>query len=121
MSLKKIRLELARTSAFPEGSSGCGYEFNAPLTRRGLLDIERWQRDKALCTVRRFWQGEKDELGGLVHRRSGWMFSYKPGEDDDEPIFRFDKHAFVGGEYVSVTEHDGVARPFRIVNVSPAA
>ena len=31
--------------------------------------------------------------------------------------FRFDKHAFKVGEYVSVTEHDGITRPFRVVAV----
>lgn len=121
MSLKKIRLELARTPDFPDGSAACGYEFNAPLTRHGLLDATRWQRDKARCTVRRFWQGEDDEIGNLLHSRSNWLFSYRPGEDDDEPIFRFDKHRFKVGEYVSVTEHDGIQRPFRVVAVTPAA
>ena len=38
---------------------------------------------------------------------------------DEEPIFKLDKHAFTVGEYISVTEHDGVARPFRIVAVDP--
>ncbi len=121
MSLKKIRLELARTPDFPEGSAGCGYEFNAPLTRHGLLDIDGWQRDKARCTVRRFWHGAGDEFGALIHRRSGWLFSYEPGDDDDEPIFRFDTHRFKVGEYVSITEHDGIQRPFRVVAVTPAA
>jgi hypothetical protein len=41
----------------------------------------------------------------------------KPAEDDDQPIFHFDKHSFVVGEYVTVTEHDGVARPLRVVEV----
>jgi hypothetical protein len=27
---------------------------------------------------------------------------------------------FKVGEYVTVTEHDGVARPFRVVQVAPA-
>jgi hypothetical protein len=44
----------------------------------------------------------------------------EPGEDDDEPIFRFDRHNFVVGEYVTVTEHDGIARPFRVIDVRPA-
>lgn len=121
MPLKKIRLELARTPEFPDGNPSCGYEFHAPLTRGGLLDTAGWQRDKARCTVRRFWQGQDDETGELIHRRSGWLFSYEPGEDDDEPIFRFDTHRFKPGEYVSITEHDGVQRPFRVVAVTPAA
>ena len=121
MTLKKIRLELARTREFPEGNPRCGYEFTAPLTRHGLLDSSRWQQSKAKCTVRRFWQDMAEERGALVHHRAGWVFSYRPGEEDDEPIFRFDKHRFKIGEYVSITEHDGVQRPFRVVDVAPVS
>jgi len=121
MSLKRIRLELARTPDFPHGSSAHGYEFIAPLDARGHLDSAAWAKAKAACTVHRFWERSPDEHGTLIHRRDGrWAFSYQPGDDDDEPIFRFDKHLFVVGEYVTVTEHDGVARPFRVVNVAPA-
>lgn len=70
-----------------------------------------------------FLDGGGDEHGRLIHIRGGrWAFSYRPGEDDDEPVSRFDHHVFKQGEYVSVSEHDGVARPFRIVRIdaSPA-
>lgn len=121
MSLKRIRLELARTSDFPSGSAAHGYEFIAPLDSKGHLDSAGWPTAKAACTVRRFWDKSPDEHGSLIHRRNGtWAFSYEPGDDDDEPIFRFDRHLFVVGEYVTVTEHDGVARPFRVVDVAPA-
>lgn len=118
MGLKRIRLELARTKDRPEGSRNCGYEFVAPLDAKGRFDVEAWKKERAACTVRRFWEGEDDERGVLVHGRGGkWMFSYAPGEEDDEPIFKFDRHVFKEGEYVSITEHDGVTRPFRIVSV----
>lgn len=118
MSLKRIRLELARTPDFPEGSSANGYDFVAPLDEKGYLDSSKWPEVKSACTVRRFWSGQPDEHGVLIHRRNGdWAFSYAPGDDDDEPIFRFDRHLFVEGEYVSVTEHDGVVRPFRVARV----
>ncbi len=118
MTLKNIRLELARTKEFPEGNPNCGYEFVAPLDAKGHIDAARWKAQKDRCMVRRFWQGQDDERGMLVHLEGGrWAFSYAPGEDDDEPIFRFDRHVFVEGEYVSITEHDGVTRPFRIVRV----
>jgi hypothetical protein len=70
--------------------------------------------------VRRFWAGETDETGTLIHTRGrGWAFSYVPDDDsDDEPIFRFDGHVFMPGEYVSITEHDGVQRPFRVTRVT---
>jgi len=118
MALRKIRLELARTKDFPEGSPNCGYEFTAPLTADGHLDAEAWKKNRDACTVRRFWIGEDEEEGTLLHGRGGrWLFSYAPGDDDDEPIFKFDRHVIKEGEYISITEHDGVNRPFRIVSV----
>lgn len=117
MALKLIRLELARTKDFPDGSGAHGYEFVAPLTDDGHLDPEGWKEFAQLCTVHRFWKGEDDEQGLLLHKGRNWVFSYEPGDDDDEPIFRFDRHTFVEGEYVSVTEHDGVTRPFRVASV----
>lgn len=120
MALKLIRLELARTSEFPDGSTAHGYEFTAPLDEEGRLDATEWKTKKLACTVWRFWDGQEDEHGQLVHTRSGWAFSYAPGEDDDEPIFKFDRHVFREGEYVSITEHDQVTRPFRVRWVRPA-
>ena len=121
MSLKRIRLELARTPKSPGGSSALhGYEFTAPLDAKGELDPAGWLLIKTACAVRRFWDKADDEHGTLTHRRDGkWAFSYKPG-DDDEQIFRFDKHVFVVGDHVTVTEHDGVARPFRVVEIHSA-
>jgi hypothetical protein len=118
MPLRRVRLELARTPQFPDGNPACGYEFRAPLDDEGRLAAEEWPDHKEECTVVRFWERADDEHGQLLHLRGNkWVFSYRPGEEDDEPIFRLDKHAFRPGEYVSVTEHDGVTRPFRVVSV----
>ena len=121
MPLKRIRLELARGAGFPEGSPAHGYEFIAPLTADGHLDPEGWHTERDRCRVHRFWRGEGDAHGRLVHRGRRWAFHYEDGlpEDDEEPIFRFDQHRFTEGEYVSITEHDGVQRTFRVVYVVP--
>ena len=119
MALKKIRLEMARTPKFPEGNPRCGYEFTAPLAEAGKLDAANWAAAKSQCSVHRFSDDADDEHGVLLHHRGKWVFSYRAGEEDDEPIFRFDSHVFRPGEYVSVTEHDGKTYPFRIVSVHP--
>jgi hypothetical protein len=105
MSMKRIRLELARDHEFPEGSRERGYEFVAPLDERGHLVADEWRTMRDRCRVK------------LVHRRGGgWAFDYDPKRsDDDEPGFKLDRHHFIPGEYVSVTEHDGVMRTFRII------
>lgn len=120
MSLKTIRLELARSKEFPEGSASHGYVLKAPLSRDGHLDVAEWAKVKELCTVRRF-PADADEGQGVLIRVGGkrWAFSYVPGDDaDDEPVFRMDSHVFKPGEYVSITEHDGVERTFKVVDVS---
>lgn len=118
MALRKIRLELARDPEFPEGSAERGYEFQAPLDENGHLDREEWPAVREQCTVRRFWLGEGEEHGRLIHRGGGWAFDYDPDSgDDDEPLFKLDRHTVVQGEYLSIREHDGKLRTFRVVSV----
>ncbi len=118
--MKTIRLELARSKEFPEGSATHGYEVKAPLQSDGHLDVDAWRKQRELCTVRRFWGDAEEERGLLVHTaKRRWAFSYVPGDDaDDEPIFRLDNHVFRAGEYLSITEHDGVERTFRVASVT---
>jgi hypothetical protein len=119
MTMMRIRLELARDHDFPNGSRDRGYEFAAPLTDDGHLDAAEWRNNRTQCRVRRFWPGTANEIGRLVHRRGGsWAFDYNPkSSDDDESGFKFSTHRFVPGEYVSITEHDGVRRTFRVTSV----
>ena len=122
MTLSLIRLELARDHDHPNGSSNHGYELKAPLTPEGFLDAEGWRKHRKACTVRRFWDGEPDEEGYLRHTQGGgWRFHYDSlatGDDEDEEMgFKFDKHCFLEGEYVSLVELDDVLRTFRVVSV----
>ena len=120
MPLHRIRLELARSAQYPEGSAAHGYEFVAPLDAGGHFDPAEWKAARDRCVVHRFWGGDADEHGQLVHHRGRhWAFSYAAGIEDDEPIFRFDRHVFREGEYVSITEHDGVQRTFRVASMRP--
>lgn len=121
MTLKRIRLELARDPEFPEGSAHHGYEFVAPITGDGRIDPEEWKRQRALCRVRRFWSGQEDETGQVVRKPGGtWAFHYEGhgAESDDDTGYRFADHRFVPGEYISIREHDDDRlRTFRIASV----
>ena len=119
-NLTRIRLELARTSSFPMGSSWHGYEFVAPLTEDGHVDTGAWGQVKQLCHVVRFWGDDSEEHGQFVHLGHGCSFKY-PGSDDEsrETFFKLDRHRFVPGGYVTITERDGQQRPFRIVAMTP--
>ena len=120
MSLKHVRLELARDHDFPSGSQERGYEFVAPIDDDGRLVPEEWQQARDRCRVKRFWPHEPEAIGKLVRRRGGsWAFDYDPSTtSDDEPGFKLDTHRFVPGEYVSFREHDGKLRTFIVKAVA---
>ena len=118
--LSFIRLELARTPDFPQGSPDHAYEFTAPLTKDGHLDAAAWKEVKDRCEVTRIWGDAPLQTGRLRHVGGGWRFDYDPADDsDDEPFFKLDRHAIIPGAYVSITEQDGVQRPFRVVSIIP--
>ena len=123
---KRIRLNLARSKDFPQGSHRHGYEFVAPLDGNGHIDVVPWRAHREHCRVRRFWEGQDDEIGFLVHKPGGpeharWVFDYDASsEDDDESGYRFGTHAFRRGEYVSIRNEDGETHTFVVVSVEPA-
>lgn len=124
--LKRITLHLARSKQHPDGSARHGYEFVAPLRPDGTLDAEVWKEARAACRVKRFWEGEPDETGHLIHRPGGkggatWAFDYDPaGSADDEAGYRFGDHPMTVGEYLSVRDEGGELHTFRISAVRPA-
>jgi hypothetical protein len=114
--LKRIRLELARSRAFPGGSARHGYEVVIPLDRDGRIE-----KAPEVCTVHRFWEGDDDLVGELVHPAPDtWAFSYFPSDEDDELIHRLEDHVCRPGEYLSIRAPDGQTPAFRIVPVKPA-
>lgn len=123
---KRIRLELARSKEFPYGSTRHGYELVAPLDAKGRIDPKVWQVVRDHCRVRRFWAGENDKTGRLVHKPGGseharWVFDYNPKRvDDDEIGYRFGAHRFAQGQYVTIYDQDD-AHTFRVASVEPAA
>ena len=125
-TFKRIRLNLARSKEFPQGSERHGYEFVAPLDDKGHIDVELWRQHRENCRVRRFWEGADDEIGFLVHKPGGpeharWIFDYNPSRaDDDESGYRFGAHAFRAGEYVSIRNEDGETHTYQVASVEPA-
>jgi hypothetical protein len=126
-NFKRIRLNLARSKEFPQGSARHGYEFVAPLDQNWRIDVEQWKRDRAHCRVRRFWEGEEDQVGLVVHKPGGpehgrWVFDYdQSADEDDESGYRFGSHAFRPGEYVSIRGEDGEMHTFQVVSVEAAS
>jgi hypothetical protein len=126
-AFKRIRLNLARSKEFPQGSEQDGYEFVVPLDKDGHIDVALWRQDREHCRVRRFSAGEDDEVGLVEHKPGGpknsrWVFDYdQAADDDDESGFRFSAHVFRAGEYVSIRGNDGEMHTYLVVSVEPAA
>ena len=120
--LHHVRLTLARGPDFPDGSNSHGYEIDAPLGADGQLDPALWDGMRDHCRVRRFWLGEPNRDGRLVHRQGGfgggtWVIDYDDRTaDDDEPGYRLGTHRFVEGEYVSILDDDTM-RTFKVAHI----
>jgi len=124
-ALKKITLNAARSKAFPDGSIRHGYDFVAPLTADGHIDLNAWKSHRGECFAHRFWGDEPRQSGLLVHRAGGhggatWGFELGTGAklDEEEEGFRFGDHAFRAGEYVSIREEDGELLTFKVISVA---
>jgi hypothetical protein len=124
-AFKRIELHLARSKEFPSGSAHHGYELVAPLDANGHIDPELWKTHRKQCRVHRFWHGEDDQDGFLVHKPGGseharWVFDYDASrDDDDEAGYRFGGHAFIPGEYLTLRDHKG-EHTFKVISVDRA-
>ncbi|QKV20318.1 hypothetical protein [Oricola thermophila] len=121
MTLYNVRLEMAREPGFPNGNPNRGYQLVLPLDDEMKIDAAEWKKHPEACTVQRFWDGERTELGYIErHRKGQWVFDFDfDADDDDEAGFRFGEHAFKEGEYVSIAGHDGKMHTFTVVSVAP--
>lgn len=118
MNWKSIRLELARTKEFPEGSASRAYLLRLPLDEQGLIDECALKQSPALATVHRYWPNERDLSGYVIRTPKGWAISYEVGEDDDETVFHLETHPIRVGEYITLTEPDGRQLPFRVSSLN---
>ena len=120
-ALRKVTLHAARSKEFPDGSIRHGYDFVAPLTEDGRIDLDSWRAHRAECFAHRFWGDESPLQGLLVHssggRGGGWAFEWRSETTDEEEGYRFGDHVFQPGEYVSVRDPDGKLLTFRVTSV----
>ncbi|MEP7005752.1 MAG: hypothetical protein ABI810_07200 [Sphingomonas bacterium] len=114
MTWTMIRLDLARNRAFPDGSAEHCYLLRLPLDDHGIVDADAIKAAPERATILRSWPDEPDIHGYLLHASRGWIFSYAPGESDDEPVFHLETHPLRLGEYVTITERDGTPLCFRV-------
>ncbi|CAN5432991.1 hypothetical protein BH10PSE12_BH10PSE12_32320 [soil metagenome] len=116
MNWTSIRLELARTQDFPNGSAARSYMLRLPLRRDGRVDETLYRHSPEMATVRRFWPNEPDQYGYLARTQAGWAFSRTPGAAGGELLFNLDNDndAIRPGGCLTLTEPDGNSRPYEI-------
>jgi hypothetical protein len=118
-SFRRIRLELAREPAHPDGDARIAYVLLAPLTADGRLDADVAREFREHCVVVRL-RPDQDKEEGYLRRRPGgsWAFHYDlpDGDEDDDPGYRLGDHRFVADEYVTIQEDEG-DHTYRVVSV----
>ncbi|HVM22089.1 MAG TPA: hypothetical protein VM308_02155 [Sphingomicrobium sp.] len=81
MRWKTIRLELAATADFPNGSVGRGFLIRAPVADDGHIDERLVAQSPNRAKVRRVWPNEPDQRGRLVRVDGHWVMRF-PGSAD---------------------------------------
>lgn len=109
MNWKTIRLELAPTDEFPNGSVSRGFLIRVPLNEHGRIDEAALSRLPERAQVRRFWSTEPDQKG-RVTRANGHLVLRCAGKPDR----LLDLNAKLqAGNQVTVLEEGG-GLPFRV-------
>jgi hypothetical protein len=116
MNWQTIRLELARSAGFPEGSATRAYLLRLPLDEQGFVDGETLRRKPQQATVRRFWPSEPDQHGHVERADGGWIFRCQQGPSG-EAITRFGSQALLPDEQVLLEEPDGTRLTFRVASI----
>jgi hypothetical protein len=101
MKWKTIRLELAATAEFPNGSVGRGFLIRAPVNDDGKIDEQRLRDNPDRAKVSRIWSNEADERGRLVRVDGHWVMRFPGHADrtiDDQPRFRAGNEILVRSE-----------------------
>lgn len=111
---KSIRLELARTEEFPEGSASRAYLLRLPLDQNDLIDEQALGSAPAMATVQRHWPNQPDVSGYVIRTSIGWALAYESGDSHSGNVFHLDPHPIRIGEQITVTEPDGRKLPFRV-------
>lgn len=116
MTWHLIRLDLARSEAYPDGSREHCYLLRLPLDDRGLIDAAAIRTEPERATVLRSSPDEPERTGHIGHRLGRWVFSYLPGDGEDEELFHLETHPLGEGDFVTVTDSAGEALCFEVVS-----
>lgn len=117
MPWMSIRLELACTDDFPDGSASRSYLFRVPLGDGAIIDAEAIKRMPALATAHRYWPNERDKFGHIIPTAHCWAVRFETGEES--LLFELERQPIEENKVFVVKEPDGARRPFRVISVRP--
>ncbi len=115
-----IRLDLARSESYPEGSHDHCCLLRLPLDAGGMIDITAIEASPEQATVLRSAPDAPERTGHIGRRDGQWVFSYAPGSDEDEQLFHLETHALLPGNYLTITDSSGEAACFQVVSARAA-
>lgn len=113
MNWRSIRLELASTGEFPDGSVSRAYLVRLPLNDRDYVDEGAVAKAPSKATVRRHWSTDADQRGLITRSGNDWVMRCR----DSQRMLRLNNMPIQLGRQVSVVEPDGTVLPFKIASV----
>lgn len=115
MTWKTVRLELASTAGFPNGSASRAYIIRVPLDEDGIIDPEALARSPSRATARRFWSPEPDQFGRIERSDGHWLFRCRG--QHGESLFRMPARPLRLDDELPIEEPDGSSNPFRVASI----
>lgn len=113
---RHVRLELAPTPEFPEGSASRAYMLHLPLEEDGIIDKQALDANPVLADFRRFWPSEPDRKGRIIRLGDGWALSFT-GADGGHRIYPIEMDRLLPGNEVTIGKHDGGRWTFRVADL----
>ena len=113
---RNIRMELARTPEFPEGSASRAYIVHLPLREDGTVDERVLEVTPVMAGFKRFWPNEPDRSGLVVRDGNGWALSCT-GADGREWAVPIEMDRLLPGDRVTIGKQGGGCWLFRVVDL----
>lgn len=115
MNWKTIRLELASTEEFPQGSASRALLVRVPLDEQGAIDIAAVERNPTQATVRRFWASEPDQYGLVESVDGGWILRYPRA--NGRSVMRLGSEPLRLNHRLTIEDAHGRQLPFRVAAI----
>ena len=125
-NFKRIRLNLARSKEFPQGSARHGYEFVAPLKADGPHRRDAMEEGpRAIAACAASGKARRTRSATSCTSRAGrstrrWVFDYDQSARTTTRAAIASAPTLPPGEYVSIRDDDGDMHTYQVASVEAA-